>query len=146
MKILQQPVKVKRGSRVVISFSQPSNIFLMTEVNYKKYKEGGNFSRLGGQYSKSPVEFTAPYDGTWHAVIEKGSHFSPTHVTGSVEVLSPLSKDTEYFNADLERANDLSKKSATETEYSEDIDVKNEVESEAEQSDSDDKEEDEEKD
>jgi hypothetical protein len=100
MKILQQSVKVKRGSRVLVKFSKPTNIYLMTEVNFKRYKDGASFRRLGGEYKQSPAEFVAPYDGTWHAVIERGSHFNPIDVTGSVEVLPPLRKETPYFVAD----------------------------------------------
>ena len=97
MKILQQACKVKRGSRVIINFSKPTNVFLMTEVNFKKYKDGASHKRMGGHFDRSPAEFTAPYDGTWHAVIEKGSHFNPMDVTGSVEILPPVLKDPTYF-------------------------------------------------
>ncbi|MEQ8324611.1 MAG: DUF1883 domain-containing protein [Vicingaceae bacterium] len=97
MKILQQAVKVKRGSRVIITFSKPTTVYLMTEVNFKRYKDGSSFRRLGGKYDQSPVEFTAPYDGTWHAVIERGSHYNPISIEGSVEVLSPKRKEIPYF-------------------------------------------------
>ncbi len=100
MKILQQPIKVKRHSRVNVHFSRPCTVYLMTEVNFKRYKDGASFRRLGGQFDQSPAEFIAPYDGTWHAVIEKGSHFSPQPIEGRVEVLSPLMKDIPYFTDD----------------------------------------------
>jgi hypothetical protein len=117
----------------------------MTEVNFKKYKNGGTFKRLGGKYDKSPVEFVAPYDGTWYAVIEKGSHFNPTNVTGSVEVLSPLIKEPNYFGDDSDWNND----SSAETENNKKVKAVNEVESVdsgAEQSDSEDEDDNEEKD
>ena len=98
MKILQQAIKVKRHSRVNVSFSRPCTVYLMTEVNYKRYKEGASFRRLGGEFKTSPAEFIAPYDGTWHAVIEKGSHYNPKAVEGSVEVLPPLMKDIPYLS------------------------------------------------
>lgn len=100
MKILQQPVKLKRHARVKVTFNRPANIFLMTEVNFKKYKEGASHKRIGGWYDKAPVEFTAPYDGLWHAIIEKGGHFNPEPITGSVEVLSPLMKDIDLPGGD----------------------------------------------
>jgi len=98
MKILQQLIKVKRHSRVSVHFSRPCNVYLMTEVNYKRYKEGASFKRLGGPFEKSPAEFTAPYDGAWHAVIEKGSHVNPQPIEGRVEVLSPLMKEVPYLS------------------------------------------------
>jgi len=97
MKILQQPIKVKRYSRVQVHFNRPCTVYLMTEVNFKRYKEGASFRRLGGQFEQSPAEFIAPYDGTWHAVIEKGSHFNPKPIEGRVEVLPPPRKETPYY-------------------------------------------------
>ena len=103
MKILQQPVKVKRYSRVQVHFNKPCTIYLMTEVNFKRYKDGASFRRLGGHFDKSPAEFIAPYDGTWHAVIERGSHFSPINVEGKVEILPPPRKETPYIMDDEEK-------------------------------------------
>lgn len=100
MKILQQPVKVKRHSRVHVHFSKPTTVYLMTDVNFKRYKEGASFKRLGGKFEKSPAEFVAPYDGTWHAVIERGSHYKPISIEGRVEVFSPLLKDTPFYEPD----------------------------------------------
>ena len=99
MKILQQPISVKRHSRVHVHFSRPCTVYLMTEVNFRKYKDGGTFTRLGGEFEKSPAEFVAPYDGTWHAVIEKGgSHHNPQHIEGRVEVKGPKMKDIPYLS------------------------------------------------
>lgn len=106
MKILQQAVKVKRHSRVNVHFDKPCTIYLMTEVNFKRYKDGASFRRLGGPFDKSPAEFVAPYDGTWHAVIERGSHFNPINVSGRVEVLAPLMKDTPYLFDEEPASND----------------------------------------
>ena len=147
MKILQQPVTVKRGSRVVVTFSEATNIFLMTEVNFKRYKDGSSYRRLGGKYKKSPAEFTAPYDGTWHVVIEKGSHFSPLNVTGSVDVRPPKRKEVVYFDEKKEWEADHSEETTTEVveeEKEEKIEVKDEVESEEPESEKSDLEEDEE--
>src|SRR5690606_17886564 len=97
MKILQQPIKVKRNSRVNVYFNKPCTVYLMTEVNFKRYKDGASFRRIGGEFKDSPAQFVAPYDGTWHAVIEKGSHFKPISVEGRVEVLPPVLKEKSYF-------------------------------------------------
>ena len=109
MKILQQAVKVKKGARVLVKFSRPANIYLMTEVNFKRYKEGQSFKRIGGEFTESPAEFTAPYDGTWHAIIEKGAHTNPEHITGSVETLPPKRKETPYFDEEAEWEKDHQK-------------------------------------
>ncbi len=128
MKILQQPVKVKRGTRVIINFSEPTAVYLMTEVNFKRYKDGSSYRRLGGDYSESPVEFTAPYDGTWHAVIEKGTHTNPTNVTGSVELLPRLRKESTYFDAEEEWKSDHPQEDGSETTLEDKTEVLDEVE------------------
>lgn len=96
MKILQLPVNVKRHSRVHVHFSRPCTVYLMSDKNFKRYREGASYKRVGGPHDKSPAEFIAPYDGTWHAVIEKGSHFNAKPITGRVEVMSPLLKNDNF--------------------------------------------------
>ena len=147
MKILQQTIKAKRGSRVLVSFSQPTNVFLMTEVNFKRYKDGASHKRLGGKYDRSPAEFVAPYDGTWHAVIEKGSHFSPLNITGSVEVLPPKRKDVPYFMDDTPSPSPAAKVEEEVTDSNEDQEEDNSSEENEDQyKGEDNEEEDEEKD
>ena len=128
MKILQQKVQVKKGARIHVKFSRPATIYLMTEVNFKRYMEGRSFRRMGGEYTKSPAEFTAPYDGTWHAVIEKGAYKNPEPMEGSIEKLPPKRKEEVYFDPDIEQ-----KKDQKDEFYPiSDDDMKTDVESEEE--------------
>lgn len=106
MKILQQPVRVKKFQRVLVHFNKPCTIYMMTEVNFRRYKDGASFRRMGGKFEESPVEFVVPYDGTWHAVIEKGSHFNPLNIEGRVEILPPKRKEVPYYAEEEENFNE----------------------------------------
>lgn len=140
MKILKQAIKVKRHSRVQVEFSRPCTVYMMTEVNFKRYKDGASFRRVGGAYDKSPVEFIAPYDGTWYVVIEKGSHYSPKAVDGKVTVSPPLMKTITLWDDDIEPAK--SKKQGSKKEENQDsIDVAVADESDEDQSDAENEEE-----
>lgn len=97
MKILQQPFKGRRGERVEISFSEPTVVLLIKDSQYKKYQNGMTHHRIGGYQEQSPVTYRVPTDGVWHAVIEKGGHFNPKHITGSIKVLPPEMKTIDPF-------------------------------------------------
>lgn len=127
MKILRQAIKVKKGSRVQVHISRPATVYMMTEPNFKRYKDGASFKRMGGSFEKSPAEFIAPYDGLWYTVIEKGSHFSPKSIEGRVEVLPPVLKEISYFDDDdLVTKPKKSKKSKEEAQEISDIAVETE--------------------
>ena len=102
MKILQQPVKAKRNEIIQVHFDKPVVVRLLSKSMFKKYKNGGRFQGQGGMYEDSPAKFTVPYDGLWHAVIEKKSHFNPINVSGRVELLPPEIRETPYFDPDAE--------------------------------------------
>ena len=100
MKILQQPLKVKRNQIIQVHFDKPVVVKLMSKNMFPKYKNGAKHVAQGGFFEQSPAKFTIPYDGIWHAVIEKGSHSNPINVEGRVEVLPPEIKERTYFNPD----------------------------------------------
>ena len=128
MKILQQPVKAKRNQIIEIIFDQPVVVRLLSKNMFPKYKNGAKHTGLGGFYEKSPAKFTVPYDGIWHAVIEKGSHSNPINVTGKVNVLRAEVHEKPYFVPDEEVAEipevvkETSDTSADETESEDNFD------------------------
>lgn len=89
MKILQKPLSAKCRQIVKVNFSKPTKVKLLSHENFEKYKKGKTHQYRGGFYEASPVEFEIPYDGVWHAVIEKGSFNNPLEVTGTVDLLQP---------------------------------------------------------
>jgi hypothetical protein len=98
MKILQQPVKAKRNAIVQVHFDKPVVVKLISHNMFPKYKNGAKHVAQGGFYEQSPARFTVPYDGVWHAVIERGSHYNPIDVKGRVELLPPEIKERAYFD------------------------------------------------
>ena len=89
MKFLHQPFEAKAQDKITVTFDQPTNVYLMHKLDFAKYKLGKACRYIGGKASTSPVEFTVPNDGTWYAVIEKGTHFNPLDVTGSAKLFRP---------------------------------------------------------
>jgi hypothetical protein len=86
MKILQQPVKARKGQVITVHFDQPTKVKLLKHNDFLKYKGGKTHNYRGGHYIDSPAVFPVPADGLWHAVIEKGTYNNPLNVTGSVEL------------------------------------------------------------
>jgi mRNA-degrading endonuclease HigB of HigAB toxin-antitoxin module len=50
---------------------------------------GKTYRYRGGFEEKSPVEFEVPFDGEWHAVIEKGTFKKPLEVKASAKLIKP---------------------------------------------------------
>lgn len=89
MKFLHKPFQAKANDRIIITFSQPTRVLLIHSSFFSKYKKGQTYQYRGGHSEKSPVEFIVPFDGQWHAVIEKGTFKNPLEVTGNAELKRP---------------------------------------------------------
>ncbi len=89
MKFLHKPFKARANDRITVSFSRPTKVILLHASQFKKYKKGQTYQYRGGFEEQSPVEFTVPFDGVWHAVIEKGSYKNPIQVDGNAELHRP---------------------------------------------------------
>ncbi len=89
MKFLHQPFTAKEKDSIIVNFDKPTRILLIHSSQFEKYKGGLTHQYRGGQVEKSPVEFTVPYDGVWHAVIEKGTYTHPIAVDGSAKLERP---------------------------------------------------------
>lgn len=84
MRLLQKPFKnAKKGQTIEVTFDKPTNVKFMTATNFTKYKKGNTHTYYGGFQEESPVEFVIPKNGTWHAVIEKGTFSKPLEVSGN---------------------------------------------------------------
>lgn len=89
MKFLHRPFNAKANDRIKVTFSKPTKILLIHSEQFKNYKGGRTYTYRGGFMEKSPAEFTVPFPGTWHAVIEKGTYKNPLEVTGNAEIYTP---------------------------------------------------------
>lgn len=89
MKFLHKPFQAKAKDRIVITFDKPTRVLLIHSRYFEKYKGGRTYDYRGGFSEKSPVEFIIPFDGTWHAVIEKGTPKAPTEVKGDAKLHKP---------------------------------------------------------
>ncbi len=92
MKFLQQPFTAKAKERIIVDFDKPTKVLLIHSSQFDKYKGGKTYQYHGGHAEKSPVEFTVPFDGKWHAIIEKGTYNNPLNVSGKAKLIKPHHK------------------------------------------------------
>lgn len=88
MKYLHRPFKAKKGQSVLVHFDQPTRVLLLTDREYKNYKNCKTFRYRGGELEDSPATFDIPETGKWHIIVELGSYYHPKSITASVEILS----------------------------------------------------------
>ena len=89
MKFLHLPIQAKYGHIVRVHFTTPTKIKLIHTSEFPKYKNGRTYRYRGGYYEESPAEFEIPFDGTWHAVVEKGGYYHPIELEAHVELMPP---------------------------------------------------------
>ncbi len=89
MKFLHKSFQARSKDKIVVTFDQPTNVYIIHKSDFAKYKLGKTFHYIGGKVKKSPVEHEVPFDGTWYAVIEKGTHFKPLDVKGTARLERP---------------------------------------------------------
>jgi len=87
MKFLHKPLKAQAGDIIRVEFSRPTKVLLIQSRQFEKYKKGKTYHYRGGAAEKSPVEFTVPFDGIWHAIIEKGTFNKPLDVSGNAQLI-----------------------------------------------------------
>ncbi len=89
MKFLHKPLKAKSGERIIVEFDKPTKVLMVHSSQFNKYKGGRTYQYRGGFQEESPVEFKVPFEGVWHAIIEKGTYDKPLDVSGSARVEPP---------------------------------------------------------
>jgi hypothetical protein len=76
------------GATVSVRLSgSASNVVLVDQSNFARYRAGQPFSYEGGRYRRSPARLTIPSDGHWYAVLDLGGYGG--RVRGSVSVFTP---------------------------------------------------------
>lgn len=71
---LHKRLHLNQGDVVVVNCSHQSNILLMTDANYNKYKTGQGFQHHagGGFFKQLPARFITPFSGYWNVTIDLG--------------------------------------------------------------------------
>lgn len=90
MKFLYRKYPAKKGEVIEVNLSEPALVKFMTAKEFKNYGAGRTHTYYKGRTSDDgPVRFELPFDGIWHAVVEKGA----TGVSATCKLCPP---DPEY--------------------------------------------------
>lgn len=92
MKFLHKPIKANPYQSISVEFSRPTKVLLIHSTHFDRYKKGKTYEYRGGYAEKSPVVFDIPFEGIWHAVIEKGTFKNPINVSGNAKLIKSKHK------------------------------------------------------
>ncbi len=70
MKFIHQREHLNEGDLVVIECSQPCNIRLMNDANFRSFKNGGRHSYHGGAFVRFPARISVPSSGFWNVTLD----------------------------------------------------------------------------
>ncbi|WP_397453614.1 DUF1883 domain-containing protein [Pseudomonas sp. NA-150] len=70
MKFIHQREHLNEGDIVLIESSNTCNIRLMTDANFRSFKNGGRHIYHGGAFDKFPAKIVAPSSGFWNITID----------------------------------------------------------------------------
>nr|WP_314494444.1 DUF1883 domain-containing protein [uncultured Pseudomonas sp.] len=70
MKFIHQREHLNEDDVVVVESSQPCNIRLMNDANFRSFKNGGRHTYHGGAFDKFPAKITVPSSGYWNITLD----------------------------------------------------------------------------
>lgn len=70
MKFVHQREHLNEDDIVVIECSQRCNIRLMSDANFRSFKNGGRHTYHGGAFDTFPAKITAPSTGFWNITLD----------------------------------------------------------------------------
>ncbi len=70
MKFIHQREHLNEGDLVVIECSQPCNIRLMSDGNFRSFKNGGRHTYHGGAFEQFPARISVPSSGYWNITLD----------------------------------------------------------------------------
>ena len=70
MKFIHQREQLEEGDLVVIQCSQPCNIRLMNDANFRAFRNRGRHSYHGGAFIKFPAKIRVPSSGFWNITLD----------------------------------------------------------------------------
>ena len=142
MKFLTKTFSARKHSQVRVTFSQSTNVKLVSKRNLDKYRKSQTHTYWGGKFDNSPVVFDIPSDGQWCVIVEKGTQNAPKEIEASVELVSgglditalpgggsvPKPKKNEKQRAEEEAVSEVEKSSKNEEKYNEEDEMTSAVE------------------
>lgn len=70
MKFIHQREQLDEGDLVIIESSQPCNIRLMNDANFRAFRKGGKHSYHGGAFIRFPAKIRVPSSGNWNITLD----------------------------------------------------------------------------
>ena len=70
MKFIHRREVLHEGDLVIIFCSQPCNIRLMNDANFRSFKNGGRHTYHGGAFDRFPAKIIVPSTGYWNITLD----------------------------------------------------------------------------
>jgi len=91
MRYLRNTIKAQLGDKLSVHVSKPTRVLIMTDMQFRKYKNNLTFIYFGG-HKESDYEFEIPKSGNWTVVVEKGSYYKPIDLNVKLSVDRAIAK------------------------------------------------------
>ncbi len=70
MKFIHQREQLNEDDLVIIESSQPCNIRLMNDANFRAFKNGARHNYIGGHFDRFPAKIRVPSNGFWNITLD----------------------------------------------------------------------------
>jgi hypothetical protein len=70
MKFIHRREFLHEGDQVIIESSQPCNIRLLSDANYRSFRKGGRHTYHGGAFIRFPARIRVPSTGFWNITLD----------------------------------------------------------------------------
>lgn len=70
MKFIHRREYLNEDDLVIIESSQPCNIRLMNDANFRSFRNGGRHTYHGGAFIQFPAKITVPSTGFWNITLD----------------------------------------------------------------------------
>ena len=74
MNFLHYDLNLSSNDVVEVTLDKQANVRLLDDINFSRYKSGGQHTYYGGLAKTSPARISAPHSGHWHLVIDLGGY------------------------------------------------------------------------
>lgn len=63
---------MKQGDCALVDCSHQCNVLIMTDTNFRNYKNGRRYRYYGGFYNRLPAQISVPNTDNWNIVLDLG--------------------------------------------------------------------------